>query len=200
MSGAAVLGPCLRSAVAGWLILLGVANAASAQAFVSPFIGFNFGGDSGCPEVTTCDDKNLNLGVSVGSLGNFIGTELEFAYAKDFFGDIPGLSSNVLTLMGNIMLAPRFGPAQPYALVGVGLIKTHADLNATDLLDTDNNHFGWDVGGGLIAFFSQNIGVRGEIRYFHAFQDLEGIVTLAPFGEATKLDFGRAAAGLIFRF
>jgi opacity protein-like surface antigen len=198
MSGTAVAGRFLRVGVVAVIVGLGLATPSFAQGFISPFIGYNFGGDAGCPEVTTCEDKNLNLGVSVGTLGSVLGAELEFGYANDFFGDTPGLSSNVLTLMGNVMLAPRFGPAQPYALVGLGLIKTHADLNASDLLDTDNNHFGWDIGGGLMVFFSQHVGVRGEIRYFHAFQDLDGIITFL--GESTKLDFGRAAAGLVFRF
>jgi opacity protein-like surface antigen len=197
MTGTAVPGRSLRIYVAGWVVIFGLANPSAGQAFISPLVGYNFGGDAQCLEVTVCEDKNLNLGVSVGSLGNFFGTELELAYAKDFFGEIPGVSSNVLTLMGNVMVAPRFGPAQPFAVVGLGLIKTHVDLNATDLLDTDNNHFGWDIGGGLMVFFTDNIGVRGEIRYFHAFQDLELFTAI---GEATKLDFGRAAAGVIFRF
>jgi opacity protein-like surface antigen len=172
-------------------------DAAHAQGFVSPFIGYDFGGDSGCPEITGCEDKNLNIGVSVGSLGNVLGSELEFSYARDFFGDIPSGSSSVLTLMGNLMLAPRFAVAQPYVLIGLGLIKTNVEFSAPQLLESNNNHFGWDVGGGLIVFFSPNLGVRGDIRYFHAFQDLNLLgISLGD----TKLDFGRAAAGLVFRF
>ena len=68
----------------------------------------------------------------------------------------------------------------------------------TDLLESDNSHFGWDVGGGAIVFFGQHIGVRGDIRYFHAFQDLN--VLVGVLGEGTKLDFGRASASLVFRF
>lgn len=179
------------------LMLTTTSNAASAQGFISPLIGFDFGGDSGCPEISTCEDKNLNIGVGVGSLGNVIGSELEFGYARDFFGEIPNVSSSVLTLMGNVMLAPRFGPAQPYALVGLGLIKTNVDFSTAGLLETSNNHFGWDVGGGLMIFFSDNVGIRGDLRYFHAFQDLE---VLGIGLGSTKLDFGRAAAGVIFRF
>ena len=172
-------------------------GAAYAQGFVSPLIGYDFGGDSGCPEVTACEDKNLNIGVSVGSLGDVLGSELEFAYARDFFGDIPGVSSSVLTLMGNVMLAPQFGVAQPYALIGLGLIKTHVEFTAISLLESNNNHFGWDAGGGLIVFLGRHVGVRGDIRYFHAFQDLD--VLGIGLGD-TKLDFGRAAAGVVFRF
>jgi opacity protein-like surface antigen len=171
--------------------------AADAQGFVSPLIGYNFGGDAGCPEITDCEDKNLNLGVSVGSLGNVFGTELEFAYAKDFFGDTPGVSSNVLTVMGNVMVAPRFGIVQPYGVAGLGLIRTKVELTTSSLLDNSNNNFGWDIGGGLIVFVAPHVGVRGDIRYFHAFQDLEvaGISL-----DQTKLDFGRAAGALVFRF
>jgi opacity protein-like surface antigen len=198
MSGTAVAVRSLRTGVATAIVVLGLASPSFGQGFISPLIGFNFGGDSGCPEVTTCEDKNLNLGVAVGALGGFFGTELEFAYAQDFFGEIPGVSSNVLTLMGNFMLAPRFGPVQPYGLIGLGLIKSHTDLNATELLDTDNNDFGWDVGGGLMVFFNDNIGVRGEIRHFHAFQDFR--LLFLDVEEQSKLDFGRAAAGVVFRF
>jgi len=172
-------------------------GAAYAQGFVSPLIGYNFGGDSGCPQITACEDKNLNVSVSVGSLGSVVGSELEVAYARDFFGDIPGVSSSVLTVMGNLMLAPQFGVAQPYALIGLGLIKTHVELSAISLLESDNNHFGWDVGGGLIVFLGRHVGVRGDIRYYHAFQNLD--VVGIGIGD-TKLDFGRAAAGVVFRF
>jgi opacity protein-like surface antigen len=168
-----------------------------AQGFISPLIGYDFGGDSGCPEITGCEDKKLNIGVSAGTLGSVLGAELEFAYAKDFFGDISGVSSSVLTLMGNLMLSPRFGPVQPYGLIGIGLLKTNVEFTGASLLDSDDNHLGWDVGGGLIVFLGNHFGLRGDIRYFHAFQDLE-ILGLS-LGE-TKLDFGRAAAGIVLRF
>ena len=197
MSGTAVGRQYLRIAVVGLMIVLGAASPSYAQAFISPFIGYNFGGDAGCPEISDCENKNLNFGVAVGSLGSVIGVELEFAYAKDFFGETPGVASNVLTVMGNFMLAPRFGPVQPYGLVGFGLVKTHVELTVEDLLDSDNNNFGWDVGGGIMVFFGQHVGIRGDIRYFHAFQDLE--VLSVPLG-GIKLDFGRASAALVFRF
>jgi len=195
MTGAVVIRSFTGAIVVALLLL--VSPAASAQGFVSPFVGYDFGGDSGCPAITACEDRNLNIGVSVGSLGAVLGSELEFAYARDFFGEIPGASSSVLTLMGNIMLAPRFGVAQPYALVGLGLIKSRVEFSAASLLESSNNHFGWDVGGGMIVFLGRRVGVRGDIRYFHAFQDLE---VLGIGLGSTKLDFGRAAAGLVFRF
>jgi opacity protein-like surface antigen len=194
-----------RSAARWWTVLagalavalLGTARAAPAQGYVSPFIGYDFGGDSGCPAITGCEDKNLNVGVSVGSLGALFGSELEFAYARNFVGEAPGVSSSVLTLMGNAMLAPSFGPVRPYGVIGLGLIKTRADLTARGLLETNNNHFGWDVGGGLMLFFGPHVGVRGEVRYLHAFNDL---TILGLNVSDTKLDFGRASGGVVFKF
>ena len=172
-------------------------TSARAQGFVSPLIGYDFGGDSGCPEITGCEDKKLNVGVGVGTLGPIIGVELDISYAKDFFGSAPGFSSSVLTVMGDVLLGPRIGPAQPYFAAGLGLIKSNIDFDVASLLETNNNHFGWNIGGGVMIFLSEHVGVRGDIRHFHAFQDLD--VLGLPLG-STKLDFSRASGAVVFRF
>jgi hypothetical protein len=181
-------------------LLISIASAvpANAQAFVSPFIGYNFGGDAGCPEITNCEDKNLNWGVGIGALGPIFGAELEFAFVPDFFGETVGQDSSVFTLMGNFMLAPRFGPVQPYGTVGLGLIKSHAELTLTGLIqETDNNDFGWNIGGGMFIFFGDHFGIRGDVRYFHAFSTLEFLGL--DLGEA-KLDYGRFSGALAVKF
>ena len=85
------------------------AQPASAQVFLSPLVGYNFGGDSGCPNVTNCEDKNLNVGIAFGNYGNLIGLEEEFAYAKDFYGNSPLYESSVATLMSNFLIVPNMG-------------------------------------------------------------------------------------------
>jgi opacity protein-like surface antigen len=182
------------------LAILFVGGAAAdlrAQSYISPLIGFNFGGDSGCPTITDCEDKRLNLAVGLGRLSTVLGFEMEFGYAKDFFGSAPAFSSSVLTVMGNVMLVPNIGPVRPYALVGAGLIKTHVEFTPEALLTTDNNEIGWDVGGGVFIFLGEHAGVRGDIRYFHSFEDLS--VAGITFGD-TNLDFGRASAALVLKF
>jgi opacity protein-like surface antigen len=178
-------------------LIVGAPTHARAQAFVSPFIGYDFGGDASCPQITNCENKKLNFGVSLGTTGRVLGFEEELAYAKDFFGTAPSLSSNVLTLMSNAMIIPKIGPVRPYALAGLGLIKTHVEFTPSSVLTSDNNNLGWDVGGGVAAFFGAHAGVRGDIRYFHAFQDLNALgFTLSDM----KLDFGRASVGLVLTF
>jgi opacity protein-like surface antigen len=177
--------------------VVAAATHAGAQTFVNPFVGYNFGGDATCPSVDRCEDKKLNAGVSIGRMGRVFGIEEEFAYAKDFFGTAPGFSSSVLTVMTNAMFIPKIGPVRPYVLAGVGLIKTHVEFSPSSVLTSDNNNFGWDVGGGIMALFGPHVGMRGDIRYFHAFQDLAVLgITLSD----TKLDFGRASAGLVLAF
>lgn len=179
------------------LMTLAAPRESAAQGFISPFLGYDFGGDSGCPQVSGCEDKNLNIGVSFGSIGSVLGAELEIAQANDFFGETPGVSSSVLTVMGNVMLAPKFGPAQPYVLAGLGLMKTRVELTLPGLLESSNNHLGWDVGGGVIGYLGEHVGLRGDVRYFHGFQDFD--ILGFSIGD-TKLDFGRIYGGLIFKF
>ena len=172
--------------------------AARAEGFISPLIGFNFAGDANCPTVQGCEDKRLNYGVSLGAAGSVFGFEEEFAYARDFFGTAPNLKSSVFTLMSNVMLAPKIGPVRPYVLAGAGFIKTHVDFTSTSLLTTDNNNFGWDIGGGVMVTVAPHVGIRGDLRYFHTFQDL-GFMGFS-LGANSKLDYGRAAAAVNFTF
>jgi opacity protein-like surface antigen len=141
----------------------------------------------------------LNGGAALGTLGSAFGFEEDFGYAKNFFGTAPLLDSSVLTIMSNLMIAPRIGPAQPYVLGGIGLMKTHVAFTPASVFTSDNNNAGWDVGGGLIVFFGNHVGVRGDIRYLHAFQDLD-LKLLGFTVTDAKLDFGRASAGLVLKF
>jgi opacity protein-like surface antigen len=200
MSRSAIALRFRRLAVVAMLVVVSsllATREASAQVIISPFLGYNFGGDAGCPEITGCSDKNLNWGASIGAVGRIVGMELEFGYADNFFGESNAFKSNVLTVTGNFLLAPRFGPVQPYGAIGLGLIKAETDLTSSSLVDTSINDFGWDVGGGLMVFFGKHVGARGDLRYFHSFQARQ-LIGLQPTEE--KLDFGRLAGGIVFRF
>jgi hypothetical protein len=78
---------------------------------------------------------------------------------------------------------------------GLGLIKTDAELSG--VFDEGNNSLGYNTGGGLIVLIGQHFGVRGDIRYFHAFEALD----LLGFDVGdTKIDYGRFGGGVIVRF
>ena len=177
-------------------LVLATGTPARAQGFITPFLGFNFGGDSAanCATFRDCEEKRMNWGLAFGSTRGILGFEEEVAYAKDFFGKTVGGDNAVLTVMSNVLVVVPAGPIRPYALVGLGLIRPHMKFDSSSL-DFSKNTLGWDIGGGVNIFFTRSVGLRGDIRHLHTLQD----VTLGVFS-SQKLDFSRATAGLTFRF
>ncbi len=62
----------------------------------------------------------------------------------------------------------------------------------------DSTDWGFNVGAGVAGFFTDNIGLRGDVRYFRSLQDNEPDdefdVALSDFR------FWRGRSGLTFRF
>ena len=173
---------------------------AAAQFFINPSIGYNFGGDSGCPEITGCEAKNLNWGISFGALGSIVGVEVEFADTNNFYGETAVTKTRVTTIMGHFLFAPKFGPVQLYGLGGLGLLKSQVDATGGVAADEDQDDFGYDVGGGLMIFFGQHVGVRTDFRYFQSFDALK-LIGLADLRENdNKLNFSRFSVGAVFKF
>ena len=198
------------------LVLMGSVAApatASADWLFTPFIGMNWGGSAGL--LSTAGDfeddfeKKANFGASLAWMGaGAVGFEVDFGYSPNFFEDTTGDrnfafgDSNVTTLMANVVVGAPFGGQsgmglRPYASGGLGLIKSHLD-DADDLFDVDSTDWGFNVGGGVAGFFSDNVGLRGDIRYFRSLQDNEPDdefdVALSDFR------FWRGSVGVTFRF
>ena len=186
------------------IMLLAVAAApARADGFVTPFYGFNFGGDSSnCATLTGCEDKRANFGVSIGKMGPVFGFEEDISLAKDFFGKVPNADNSVFTAMSNLLIGVGAGPVQPYVLVGAGLIRPHASFDLTKFT-TENNSLGYDLGAGVNGYFSRHVGVRGDVRRFKTLQDVNvpllGNIASQIFAPQ-KLEFWRASVGLSLRY
>jgi len=194
----------MRHTTRSWFVLLGgvacwLGRAAPvrAEGFISPLIGFDFGGDASCPQITNCSGSQLNVGGALGVMGSLLGFEEEIAYAPDFFGNAPGLSSSVLTLMSNAMVVPKIGPVRPYVLAGIGLIKTHVQFTPSSVLTTNDTDLGWDIGGGAMVEVAPHVAVRGDLRYFHAVQSLNLVLFTVT---SPQLDFGRASVAVVLTF
>jgi opacity protein-like surface antigen len=180
--------------------VLACAVPARADGFVTPFYGYNFGGDSNCPMITGCEDKRANFGVSFGSMGTVFGFEEDIAFAKDFFGTIPNVDNSVFTAMSSLLVGLGKGPVQPYVVAGAGLIRTHTSLNPTQF-NADGNSLGYVLGAGVNGYFTRHIGVRGDVRHLQTLQDLSLIRNVAAQVFVNqKLDFWRASVGLSLRF
>jgi len=174
------------------LLLLG-AGSARGEILVTGFGGVAFGGAT--------DKSRGTYGGALGFLGaGVVGFEVEGATTPDFFGSAgEGVfnENNVLTLMGNIILAAPAGPVRIYGTAGGGLLRTRLE-DPDRLFSIDRNSFGINVGGGLIVSLGNHLGLRGDVRYFRDLQDGD------PDGEF-DLDFGnvdywRGVAGITLRF
>jgi opacity protein-like surface antigen len=100
----------------------------------------------------------------------------------------------MLTLMSNLMLVIPAGPIQPYGLIGLGLMRSHAQFNASSL-ELDKNSLGWDIGGGLNIFFGHTIGIHGDVRHLRTCR-----TSRWGCSEATRSTSGAGSAGVVFRF
>jgi len=70
--------------------------------------------------------------------------------------------------------------------------------DAAGLFDvTTKNDFGFDVGAGLMGFFSQNVGLRGDVRYFRGFRGTSDNATGLGL---SNFNFWRASLGVSFKF
>ena len=183
----------------GLFIVLGLATPSRAQGYVAPLIGYDFGGNSGCPQVTNCQDKRTNIGVGLGKMGKILGFEEELADAKNFFGQVGTQESSVLTAMTNIMLVPAIGPVHPYGLFGLGLMKTHVGFNRTDVTNFDNTGLAWNTALGVTAFFLPHVGIRGDLRHFHSAKSF-AIPFIGTTPTSEKLSFSRVSGSLVLAF
>ena len=196
-----------------FMVTAAVPTRASADWLFTPFIGMNFGGSvTFNDEFGDFDDefeKRSTFGASLAWMGaGAIGFELDFGYSPNFFESTEGEAdfdygdNNVTTFMANLVLGAPIGGQtgvgiRPYASGGVGIIRTHID-DAFDLFDVSSNDWGFNAGAGIAGFFSDNVGLRGDVRYFRSLQDNE------PDDELDlalgSLKFWRGSIGITFRF
>jgi len=205
-------GRLFLSGVVAVMALAGTPTRASADWLFTPFVGSVFGGKANFGDFNDFEDeveRRVTFGGSLGWMGNgILGAEVDFGFSPNFFentagsGDFAFGDSNVTTLMGNVIVGTPVGGQRgpglrPYASGGVGLIKSKVD-GGTFFDDLDTSDFGINVGAGLHGFFNDNIGIRGDVRYFRSLQDNEPDdefdLALADF------DFWRATVGITFRF
>jgi opacity protein-like surface antigen len=172
-------------------------SAVYAQGFISPSLGYNFGGNVGCQSATDCNDKNWNWGGSIGALGSVVGFEAELTYEGEFNGDRPDRRTKVTTGMGNFMIAPKISIVQPYGLIGLGLIRTDVENKILNVSEAQNQ-FGWNIGGGVIIYLQRHVGLKGDIRYYHSVGSLNVLGFDVLGGD--KIDFGRVGLGMVFKF
>ena len=177
---------------------------AHADGLIIPYLGINFGGDSGSELGDAFDAKRYNWGVSFLWMGGGVfGVEGDLSYSPDFFGQTDLGGSSVFSGMGNLVLGVPFGGQQgfgvrPYALVGAGVVKANGDA-FDNVLSFSDYKPAWDFGGGVLVFFSTHTGIRADLRYTRTFEAVD-FLDFDVTGESSALDFARGSLGFVVRF
>lgn len=201
-------------AIASLVLITTVAapSKASADWLLTPFVGWNWGGTANLLESDDFDDEfeqKAMFGASLAWMGaGVVGFEVDFGFSPNFFentsgsGDFEFADSNLTTVMGNLIIGVPIGGQhgvgfRPYAVGGVGLVKSRLGSSG-DLFNVDSTDWGFNVGAGAMFFFSDNVGLRGDVRYFRSLQDVEPIddfnIRFANFR------FWRGTLGVTIRF
>jgi opacity protein-like surface antigen len=175
------------------IIAAGAPTSARAEGYVSPWAGVQFGSD--------VQNGRGGFGVNAGGMGaGIIGGEVGVGFSPSFFGTKNDFGNNtVLDLMGNVIVGVPIGGThgagfRPYVTGGLGLIRTQIDGGNVFNVATSSNQFGYNLGGGVMGYFTDHVGVRGEARYLRTLNgDVVNGLDLGGF------HFWRVSAGVVIR-
>ena len=179
---------------------------ARADWLFTPNIGSAFGGDV---------DANFTYGASLAWMTEGIfGAEVDFQFTPDALGfgdafpnlDLDTFDSSARSVMGNVIVGIPFGGTsglgfRPYVVGGLGYMSLNVsdELEDLDLFQDDTKAFAIDVGAGATGFFTDNVGVRGDVRWYRGFVDDDNIIS-PRLDDFQNLDFWRATGGVTFRW
>jgi opacity protein-like surface antigen len=194
------------------VFLGGIATPASADWLLTPYLGVTFGGSANFGNVGDLEDnfeRKVAYGLNAAWMGaGALGFEIDFGSTPNFYqntsgtGDFDWGDSNVTTLMANLVVgAPIGGQSgvgfRPYGSAGLGLLRSN--VSSTGLFnDVRTNELGYNLGAGAHVFFSDNLGLRGDVRYFRGLErgSDDDLFEL----RARDLNFWRSTLGVTFRF
>ena len=174
--------------------------------WVSGFIGTVFGGSTGTKFSEAVENPSTTtFGANIGGMGaGVFGAEFDVGYTPKFFGEGRTVdNSGVLTMMGSLIIGiPAGGQSgfglRPYGFAGLGLIRSHIEFR--EILDgISKNEFGYNLGAGIMGFFTDVVGIRAEYRYLRSFKS-EDDDSLFPSFERGHFNFSRASIGILLRF
>jgi hypothetical protein len=155
----------LSTVVAG-SALAATAPAASAQSSMTS--GFQIGATAGVAiptgDLGTFTNTGYNVTVAAGysPMDSPIGIRLEAAY-NQFGLQNGGGNENIPAFTGNLVYTLPGASFSPYAIGGAGLYRTNTDF--TGLGSSGENHFGFNIGGGVKIPLSTSFETFVEARY-----------------------------------
>src|SRR5260370_718407 len=121
--------------------------------------------------------------------GGIVGAELDLGWSPSFFGTTNDFGNNsVIDVMGNLIGRT---PA------GLGLLRTQIDGGTIANVSSSHNDLGWNAGGGLMGYFSDHFGLRGDVRYLRNLQNNSSGTSINF--DPGNFHFWRASIGVVVR-
>jgi len=199
---------------------------------VSGFLGTNFGSSRTNPIVQLDRLENLDTGTSSANFGGQVAYLGRGVIGGEFLAEFsPSISTfnnvlfehapNVNTYMFNAIAVAPFGHARtvdPYISGGIGWVALHAtvftveptssNINTIGTESVSGSRFGWDLGGGIMAWSEKNWGFRGDLRYYRTGSNNTDVFDSNNIGdgalfsrvELSDISFWKANAGVSFRW
>lgn len=173
----------MRSRYFGLLFValaIGEAAPANAQVLLTPHLDAKVAGD--------VETSRGGAGVSVGYhlpawRGLGLGLELDAAWHGHFFRDedvahlVPegvDLNTDALLVMGHLVVPvsiPRAPIWRPYGTVGLGVSRALFTVPGTEEYDARQDNLTFAAGVGMMHQLTRLLGLRADIRYYHALID-----------------------------
>jgi len=188
------------------LMARGAAAADGAELMLRPFAGVTFLGSTTLVDLEKAAGKpHIISGADVVWIGNVVGVEAEVSWARAFFhsGDQHlVLHSGVSTATGSVVVAmPRRlteYTLRPYVVAGAGLMHVGID-DYFGVLSLHETLAAYDVGGGVVGFLSNRVGVAWDVRRFGTLKGSPPDTGLV-FGDSGRLSFWRGSMALVLRY
>ena len=134
-----------------------------------------------------------------------IGGEVDFGWSPSFFGTTRDFGNNsVIDLMGNLIVGVPVGGTRgagirPFVTAGVGLLRTQVDGGSFTNVSSSDNMPGWNAGAGVMGYFNDHVGLRGDVRYLRGFEDTNTGIAFIDNNSSGQFHFWRAAVGVVIR-
>jgi hypothetical protein len=189
-----------------WLLmaaLLATPVNASAELFAVPFMGVKFGGSTSIVDLEFAADKTkFTLGGAIMNIDEgLFGYEASFGYVLGYFdGDKNYVATGNFVVDGTasaiFLVPPRltgYG-LRPYAQAGAGLVHAQV-VDDFRVFQVRRTMPVVTVGAGAVGLFTNNVGLRFDVRYFRSLTTDDG--SLRTVGR--RISFSRFTVGLFLR-
>jgi len=179
---------------------------ASAEFFAVPFMGVKFGGGTSIVDLElAADNTKFALGGAIMNIDEgLLGYEGSFGYVLGYFesGDKNYVTTGSFVIDGTASVIFAVPPhitgygLRPYAQAGAGLV--HAQVVDTfDVFQVRRTMPVITVGAGAVGLFTNNVGLRFDVRYVRSLSLTTDDESLSTVGR--RISFSRFTVGLYLR-